>query len=386
MNWRNLAVALALAVCFSAGACAETIGIRFVVSDDLGRTAGQQRATQATLEKYISELNDRYRNSAVALNAEIVQIEFARIEAVDDIQILDDMVHERNGFAAMFQRADEFGADYTVAMVSKLMMQGKPGCGRAYAVNQSVEAISATRKAFAVVNFVCGAHTLAHELGHLMGLNHGTLVDFCNPNMGHTSAITPYANGYAEGNCDGKLQLGEFGDIMVGGHMREIIGNDKGNLPMFSNPRIHDERCGKNKTCGNPAIGDAARALNENAHYYASHEEPDVHTLHYGSTELRNCISKKYRKKEIVELQELACPNSGIGNIAGMERLTALRRIDLSGNLIEDVSPLGNLLPDRVERIDLRRNNRISCKSLNGLDNKFPGKVLRSASCSSDGG
>lgn len=375
---------MALAAYFAAGACAETIGIRFVVSDDLGRTAEQQRATQATLKKYVSELNERYLNSEVALNAEIVQIEFSRIEAVDDVQIIDDMVHERNGFAAMFQRADEFGADFTVAMPSKLMMNGKPGCGRAYAVNQSVEAIANPRKAFAVVNFVCGAHTLAHELGHLMGLNHGSLVDFCNPKMGHTSAIAPYANGYAVGNCDGRPQSGEFGDIMVGGYMREIIGNDKGNLPIFSNPRIHDERCGKNKACGDAAIGDAARALNENAHSYASHEEPDAHTLHYRSVELLECINKKYRGREVAELQEFACSNSAIGNIEGMERLTSLRRIDLSGNLIGDVSPLEKLPPERVERIDLRGNNWVSCKSLSGLEDKFPGKVLRPVSCLAD--
>lgn len=43
MNWHVLAAALALVAYFSAGACAGTIGIRFVVSEDLGRTAEQQR-------------------------------------------------------------------------------------------------------------------------------------------------------------------------------------------------------------------------------------------------------------------------------------------------------------------------------------------------------
>lgn len=385
MKRRNLAAVLVLAACFAAGAFAETIGIRFVVSDDLGRAAAQQKITQAKLEQYVAELNGYYRNSEVALSAEIVQIEFATIEPVDDVLIIDDMAHERNGFATMFRRANEFGADYTIAMVGRLLVLGKPGCGRAYAVNQSIEAISSTHKAFAVVNFICGAHTLAHELGHLMGLNHGALIAQCQHDKTNLSAIAPYANGYGEGSCDGKPQQGEFGDIMVGGGMRDINGDDKSSLRMFSNPRIYDERCGKNKTCGDIAIGDAARALNENAHYYASHEEPDVHTLHYGSVELLECINKKYRGKEIVELQELACPNFGIGNITGMERLTALRRIDLSGNSIEDVGPLGKLLADRVEKIDLRGNNRVTCKSLNGLEDKFPGKVLRPASCLADG-
>ena len=381
MNRLKITAVLALALCSVTCAFAETIGIRFIVSNDLGLTVDQQQTTRDKLEKYVVELNDRYRNSEVALIAEIVQIEFSKIESVDDLQIIDDMAHERNAFSAMFQRADELGADYTVAMPSKLMARGKQGCGRAYAVNQSVEAISSTRKAFAVINFVCGAHTLAHELGHLMGLNHGTLVDSCHPKMGHTSAITPYANGYAEGNCDGQLQAGEFGDIMVGGHTREITGNDKGNLALFSNPRIHDQRCGARQICGDPVIGDAARALNENAHYFAAHEEPDVHILHYEDAELSACIGKNYRGKEIVELEDLLCPDAGISSVAGIEKLAALRRIDLSGNRLENVGPLGQLSSDRIEKIDLSGNDRLSCSSLDELVRRFPDKVVRPIGC-----
>jgi len=273
MYGRIITIVLLLAFCTAPWTFAETIGIRFVVSNDLGRTALQRQKTETKLKEYVTGLNERYRNSEVALNAEIAQIEFVRIEETEGIRIINDMAHERNGFEAMFKKAHDFGADYTIAITDKLLMNGKPVCGRAYAVNQSIAAISDPRKAFAVVHFACGAHTIAHELGHLMGLNHGTLVDFCNPKRGHTSAIAPYANGYAEGNCDGKPQPGEFGDIMVGGRMKEIMGDDKGNLPIFSNPRIHDERCGTKKTCGDPVIGDAARALNENAHYFASHKK-----------------------------------------------------------------------------------------------------------------
>ena len=372
---------LACTLFFTTETLAETIGIRFIVSEDLGRSIEQQKTTETMLKKYVMELNGYYRNSEVSLNAEIVQIVFSRIEAVEDLQILDDMAHERNGFTDMFQKANEFGADYTVAIAHKLLTQGNPGCGRGYAVNKTVAEISSTRRAFAVVNFVCGAHTLAHELGHLMGLNHGTLVDLCNPNQGHTTAIAPYANGYGEGNCDGKPQTGEFGDIMVGGHMREIMGNDKASLPMYSNPRIHDDRCGKNRTCGDPVIGDAARALNENAHSYASHEEPDVQTLNYGSAEFLECIVKKYKGRKISSLVELACPNSGIRNIAGIEKLTALRRIDLSGNRIEDVSALENLPHDNIEKIDLTGNPQVSCLSLSHLLTSYHEKLARPDSC-----
>jgi hypothetical protein len=363
---------------------AETIGLRFVVSDELGPDQARRQAVLTRLEKDTAELNGYYRNSAVNLNAEIVDVAFATIAAREVMAVLEDMERERGGFAGLFERADEFGADYTVAVLDKLLIRGKRGCGRAYAVNRTLAAISSTRAAFAAVDFACGAHTLAHELGHTMGLNHGSRVDACEPGKGHASAIAPHANGYAAGNCDGEPQPGEFGDIMVGGWMKAINGNGKSNLPMYSNPRVHDARCGAAGKCGAPETGDAARALNEHASYYAAHEEPDVHTLRYASAELRDCILRKYRGREIAELEELLCPDMGIADTAGLERLTALRRVDLSGNRLGEVAALEKLPAGGIERLDLRGNPRIPCAALKRLATQFPGRVAASATCLAD--
>lgn len=391
MNYRKRSAAviasilasLALAIVSSSEAAAQTvpIGIRFILNDDLGKDAVTHQASRAKLEREVEELNSYYRNSGVVLQAGIVDIEFVRIEATDAEQILDDIAHRQNGFENVFEKADEFGADYTVVMRRNLAVHGRPGCGRAVAVNKTPASIASTDQSYAVINFACGAQTLAHELGHLMGLNHGFLVDQCRPNSGHTSAIAAYANGYAEGNCDGQPQPGEFGTIMVGGHMSDINGNNKGNLPIFSNPRIRDPRCGVKQICGNPVSGDEARALNENALSYAMHEQPDVHTLHYRDNELLACIEDKYHGIEIADLEELACADAGIGNIAGIEQLSALRRIDLSGNRIEDIGPLQQFRPDRVEAIDLNGNDRIACSALDRLEAGFPGKVKRPSTC-----
>lgn len=335
---------------------AQTIGLRFVANSTLGASATQQKQTSAKLEQHVAELNGYFRTSEVRLRAQIVQIEFAPIEQTDVMAILGDMQHERGAFARMFAKANEFGADYTIGIVDKLMIRGMPGCGRAFAVNQTIAEISSTRRAFAVVNIVCGAHTLAHELGHLMGLNHGHLVNACQPGQGHANAIAPYANGYAEGNCDGKMQPGEFGTIMVGGWMKEINGAGHSSLPMFSNPRIRDVRCGVRGICGDEKIGDEARALNENAAYYAGHEEPDVHTLSYASPALAECIRVQYHGTEIRDLADLACPSRGIDSVAGIGQLVALRRIDLSGNQIRDMSALLKLNPHQIEKINLSGN------------------------------
>lgn len=372
---RRFAATLAL-MALTGGASAETIGLRFVVSDTL-----QMPGVAAALEGWVETLNGYYRNSEVNLRGEIVAVDFAAIGEREVLPLLDDMARERNGFEGLFRRADEFGADYTVAVVDNLLIRGKRGCGRAWAVNKTLAALSSTRSAFAAMDFACGAHTLAHELGHLMGLNHGSLVDRCEPGRGHASAIAPYANGYAAGNCDGRPQPGEFGDIMVGGWMKTVNGNGKSSLPMYSNPRVRDPRCGAAGVCGDPAVGDAARALNEHARYYAAHEEPDVHVLRYGSQALRECIAAKYRGREIAELTELNCPGAAIATLAGIERLVALRRVDFSNNLLEDVAALEQLPAAQVEHVDLRGNPRIPCRSLERLATRFPGKLARPDAC-----
>lgn len=359
---------------------AESIGLRFMVDSELGRSATQRQTTGATLARYVAELNGYFSDSLVNLRAEIVDIEFSRFASDDVMQLLTDMEHEQHGFERLFSKANELGADFTVGISGKLMMRGKRGCGRAYAVNKTVAEISSTRRAFAVIDFACGAHTLAHELGHLMGLNHGSLVAQCQPKMGHTTAIAPYANGYAIGPCNGQWSPAKFGTIMVGGWMREINGNQK-SVPLFSNPRLRDARCGENMICGDPLLADEARALNENAHHYAAHEEADVHTLRYESAALKACITQRYKGKEIAELEELICPNAGIETVGGIEQLTALRRIDLSGNSLRDLQGLLNLAPDRMVRMVLEADPSVSCQTLEKLALRFPGKIERVAHC-----
>ncbi|MBF0628673.1 MAG: hypothetical protein HQL91_10710 [Magnetococcales bacterium] len=308
---------------------AETrFGIRFVVDE----AEGSRAAMRARLADHVTTLNRYYHDSAVLLQAEIVAVTFTNIEAREAKEILDDMRHERRGFADLFREANRRGADYTVAATRALTLQGRPGCGRAWAVNRTRAALASTQDSLMVYNPVCGAHTLAHELGHLMGLNHGHLVDGCQPGQGHASALTPYANGFAVGNCDGLPQPGEFGTIMVGGWMKQVMGNDKASLPLFSNPRLHDPRCGVRQVCGDPETGDEARALNENAALYASHEEPDVDTLPFADAALQTCLQERYRGQEIIALRHLACPDRGIADLTGIEQLTSLDSVDFSGS------------------------------------------------------
>ncbi|NGZ25431.1 MAG: hypothetical protein G8345_00920, partial [Magnetococcales bacterium] len=223
--------------------------------------------------KMVGQLNDYFINSQVNLQARLVDVTPLRVEENDPVKIVHAMFNQEGVFAGLQQHNRQVGADYTFMLTDKILHKGKAICGRAYAVNKTLAEIADSRRALAVIHPVCGGHTLAHELGHLMGLNHGALVDRCQPKHGHATALTPYANGFGEGNCDGKPQEGEFGDIMVGGWMGQVMGNDKASLPFFSNAKLRDPRCGESGVCGDPATGDAARVLNEHAHIYANHEQ-----------------------------------------------------------------------------------------------------------------
>lgn len=354
---------------------AETIGLGFWVDDQLAQTSAQKQALEHRLARQVDELNTLFRDSQVDLMAMIVNIEYIGIEHKNALKVLDEMVAERNGFVDLFSIADEHGADYNFAIVSQLTLRGKQNCGRAYAVNKTPNEIASIRRAIAVINGACGAQTLAHELGHLQGLNHGNLVDACLPGKGYNTALTQYALGYAQGNCDRQPQPGEFGTIMVGGYMQEINGDGRSNLPLFSNARLKDIRCGSQGVCGNVEFADAARVLNDNAPLYAAHAEPDVHTLTYASTALAECVSERYRFAEIDELTELACPNAGITTIEGIQQLKYLQRIDLSGNPIVDARQLLIFPAAQIESVNLSNTN-LSSASVRELVTYFGTKVV----------
>lgn len=361
-------------------AVAQVIGLRFIVDASLGATPQQRHQIGGRLHQQVEELNGYYVSSKVVLRAQVVDVSFASILSIDAIQILEDMRLERGGFESMFSRANEIGADYTIALATDLTLRGRPSCGRAFAVNKSVAAISTSRTAFLVMGATCKAQTLAHELGHLMGLNHGALIAKCTGNRTHMAAIAPYANGWGQGHCDGVPQEGAFGTIMVGGYMKHVDGKN-GGLPMFSNPRIEDPRCGPMRRCGDLLLGDSARALNEYAHLYAAHEEPDVHTLAFPSPELKACIVEKYRGVEIVDMKELICPGRGIRTLAGIEQLQALTSIDVSNNAIAEDSLAQLDALTKLATVDLRGNEAMACASLAQLARRQDLKVIAPVRC-----
>jgi len=108
-------------------------GIRFVVDEELGRQDGG-RAIRATLSSQVEELNGYYLASLAQLRVVIVAVDLVPIEEWEAQEVLGAMSREDRGFSCLFYSAAQLGADYTVAVTPHLELQGRPGCGRAYAV------------------------------------------------------------------------------------------------------------------------------------------------------------------------------------------------------------------------------------------------------------
>jgi hypothetical protein len=266
---------------FSTLAFAENFGIRFVVDDASLNSPESQARMAKNLNRMVEELNLIYKDSEVDLTARIVDIQFSRMQDRNLVVILQEMQLKNGVFLDFISKATHYHADFTIAVVQGLQTKSywkySKGniCGAAHG-SWSVQDMMSVEKAYAVINPSCSSSTLAHELGHIMGVNHGVAMTRCFPNKKESIPITSYGFGYSEGECNSKPSPEKFGDIMTGGLMLLINGNPS-SIKIFSNPRIRRPECGVRGICGDPKTGDAARALNENARYFIKYHPTTRH-------------------------------------------------------------------------------------------------------------
>ena len=121
---------------------------------------------------------------------------------------------------------------------------------------------------------------------------------------------------------------------------------------------------------------------------------------------LQSCINVTARQQELddpAQIRVLACPGLEIATLEGIEALSALRFIDLSGNALENLDPLrhlsrltsvnapDNLLKD-ISGLDalnaltsavLTDNPDIPCDQLEALRSRLNQNLIRSPECRS---
>jgi hypothetical protein len=181
-------------------------------------------------------------------------------------------------FSGLATQSDKIGSDYVVAISPNGLTDGTRSlCGQAASVASSLVEIGNLNNSFAVSNFACGAETFAHELGHLMGLNHGNKVAECTGDSGHTvGGIEAFSRGFGFGVCG---STSGFGDIMAGNYLRPFV-----KIPFFSNPRLQNPTLcvgTSGNKCGDEINGDSSRSLQLYKDTYAKRQYPDVDNLSF---------------------------------------------------------------------------------------------------------
>lgn len=137
----------------SSVATAATVDL-LVVYDDYSNQyfSGQ---VETAMRNWIAQVNGIYQNSQVDLQLRLVGMLAKNTAGSDMSAVLGNLRVD----SAVAQKRDQVGADFVV------QLHKTGACGVGYmAVDRNW--------AFNVVGPTCGAQTMAHELGHNMGLNH----------------------------------------------------------------------------------------------------------------------------------------------------------------------------------------------------------------------
>ncbi|GAA3953156.1 zinc-dependent metalloprotease family protein [Allohahella marinimesophila] len=186
------------------------------------------------IRNLVDQVNTIYRNSDVDIQLRLVGTLLNNAPGSDMAAVLHAITPSISPDTTVEIRAkrEETGADYVA------QIHGQGSCGIAW--------VAVAREwAFSVTGPDCGAVTLAHEIGHTMGLNHSRL-------QGDTSG-TRFEYGLGHG-VDGL-----FGTVMTYPWM---FGGAPA-VAKFSNPRLSCSGVPCGVPEGEPQQADAARALNQ---------------------------------------------------------------------------------------------------------------------------